>query len=802
MSSDTSPRKPCMEVVTNCFDSCGNPYIEFSTIEAFIDANRSRLKNALLVVHYADVYTEDDIPKLEAAKVWNPRGLIGTEKAEHIHLALEFKNAVYYSSVAKQLGLSVGCIQKPRAKKYQFDAMATYLTHKSPVEQAKGKHRYPDSEVMVLVGDFDYTEVTDNYMKWADEQAKKAEKAAHRKRKMPFINPVVDGNRVVIGDKVFEPTNPDDTHFVDMVRKPLGEDAVRAIVNLIEAGDMTIKDVISEYRYAAYLEHKRDFDAARIRYIKAHHAMASRYNFYIGPSFDVKDGGGIGKTAMSRMLAQALFPDLEDFEAYHEVCDLKVPFEGYDWQPCIIWNEARACGLTRILGREKVFDILEPHPGKNQINVKYGSTILTNSVNIINGIAPYKEFMLGLAEAYKDVFGSDNDDEPTNQVFRRFPFILELTPDSFDFYVNQGFFNELYGYRDYVRAVHYGVSIRDFMNKYSDGARLELGTRLLGPVTDKYKELKSKLEVVKRDVADLDDTDYQFDIQVFEPGDDGAITPSCEPKPVLPSPTPAEPEPAPVEVTLYTSVREFPDYEELVGSARDELRAAADRDWHPVRYYGTPEYERRKGLLDEAKRLDADAEKYRGRADSIHWMWDEFEKRALQYFATLSPSAVKNVCAVTERNASHPKLLAMSCREFLGVDKAKWWVNNGGESFRPTDFEVLRVFASAYKEAFDMAPYDLDSLGVVDTRVQPSEWLSKTSEALSEAVRLRDEAEAMLEADKAKGDAPEPSIDEIDALLAQKYADRLVQVEPIEEAEFVGVTSSADDDFDPRDLYE
>ena len=794
-----SYRSKCMEVVTRLYDDDGNALITNQTLNDFFTANQDKIEMACLIVHDKDPYVEEDIEKLRKKGVPNPESYLGKIKPRHVHIPIKWRNSVYYNSVAKQLGLQDGQIEKPRVKRKQFEAMATYITHKSPKEQAKGKHVYPDSAVQVIIGGFDYTKMTEDYLEWVKNRNSASGCLASNRGLSCFV----EGNKVIIGDMAFAPDSgdDDDMSIVSCFHDILKPDAVRFLANMVEAGKFSISDLQDKIGFAEYNAHKKDFDAARVRYVKAHHVMGSRYSFYIGPKYDLKEGGGIGKTAMSRMLAQALFPRLSDFEAFHEVSDLNVPFEGYDGQPCIIWNESRSGGMMKILGREKVFDILEPHPGKAQMNVKYGSTILTNTVNIINGITPYREFMNGLAGEYKDRYGEEHKAESKDQVFRRFPFIIEITQESFDFYVNQGFFSDLFGYQDFICAAHVGESIRRIVEKYTDKARIAVGKELLSPVTDKVNELREKQQSVKRSVDELDDSDFQFDIQTFEPGDDGALPPSGPDsgRNLVGLPAPADAETDAVDVTLYASVREFPDYAELSESVRDELREAAERDWHAVRHCGTPEYRQHRVLLDKAEGLDADAEKYRGRADAIEWMWGEFEKRALAYFATLSPSAVKNVHAVTKRNASKPKLLVMSCSEFLSVDKAKWWVRNGGESFRPTDSEILRVFASAYETAFGESPYDVATLGVVDKRVQPSEWRSKAVEAAAEAERLRAEADGMLAADVAKGDVPEPSDDEVDAVLAERYADRLVQVEADEPVD--GEPVDDDAEFDPADLY-
>ena len=151
-----SYRSKCMEVVTRLYDDDGNALITNQTLNDFFTANQDKIEMACLIVHDKDPYVEEDIEKLRKKGVPNPESYLGKIKPRHVHIPIKWRNSVYYNSVAKQLGLQDGQIEKPRVKRKQFEAMATYITHKSPKEQAKGKHVYPDSAVQVIIGGFDY----------------------------------------------------------------------------------------------------------------------------------------------------------------------------------------------------------------------------------------------------------------------------------------------------------------------------------------------------------------------------------------------------------------------------------------------------------------------------------------------------------------------------------------------------------------------------------------------------------------------------------------------------------------------
>ena len=72
------------------------------------------------------------------------------------------------------------------------------------------------------------------------------------------------------------------------------------------------------------------------------------------------------------------------------------------------------------------FNLLELNPVKRNYNIKYGGVILSNQVNIINGIEDCDTFIGGLTESYKDASGVEHAGEDKKQAYRRFPFVLHV----------------------------------------------------------------------------------------------------------------------------------------------------------------------------------------------------------------------------------------------------------------------------------------------------------------------------------------------------------------------------------------
>lgn len=121
----------------------------------------------------------------------------------------------------------------------------------------------------------------------------------------------------------------------------------------------------------------------------------------------------------------------------------------------VIWSDFRAVDLINTLGgRGNVFRVFDTHPSKQRQNVKYVSTNLINTVNIVNSVQPYIEFLNGLSGEYVDRKGNSFKSEDKKQSFRRFPFIIPLYEQDFALLINQGFMNNdenFLEYEEYTR---------------------------------------------------------------------------------------------------------------------------------------------------------------------------------------------------------------------------------------------------------------------------------------------------------------------------------------------------------------
>ena len=225
----------------------------------------------------------------------------------------------------------------------------------------------------------------------------------------------------------------------------------------------------------------------RAEYLYTQPAPKNRVNFYICGD------GGVGKGQTSRALARALFLELKsDEEIFFEVGGDGVSFEGYDGQPCIIWNDFRAKELLFTLGsRSAVFNVFDTIPTNLRQNVKYSSVKLLNCVNIVNSVEPYADFCDGLAGEYvgKDGTAYKAETSQKQQSYRRFPFSLEVFPSVLTFKYSVGYVeNNHKKFLDIEEEDINGNAI--YINRYvSDPEqRRELERKLFAIPLDYYKK--------------------------------------------------------------------------------------------------------------------------------------------------------------------------------------------------------------------------------------------------------------------------------------------------------------------------
>ena len=222
----------------------------------------------------------------------------------------------------------------------------------------------------------------------------------------------------------------------------------------------------------------------RRRYLVEVAKMPSfRINFYI-------DGkGGIGKNTAAKVLAKALFPNIE--KPYFEAGASGVSFQHYDGEPVIIWNDRRASSFIADFGREETFNMLDMHPGDSVQNVKYGSTKLINVFNIINGVDSYNDFLNGLAGEYIDRYGTFHKQEDKGQSYRRFPIILCLREDEFDCLINKGVAEGTREYDQYISYEGIKGSFARLAQRLSGKAQLIVAQKMLQPALEGVKQIEA-----------------------------------------------------------------------------------------------------------------------------------------------------------------------------------------------------------------------------------------------------------------------------------------------------------------------
>ncbi len=376
----------------------------------------------------------------------------GNQKPRHIHIAIRNEKTdskgghtnMRLPSLAKKLGLPEFCFQKKHDNTQKggtdgFIDAIRYLTHDTVEAVENGKYQYPDD---IRTVNFDWKT---EYETILHEREKYGSHNMTPAKKMQYA--------VLFEGKTLQQCEDEDP--------------------------------------VLYMENIDKLKKLRLEYITRQDPPIHRVNFYLYGK------GGAGKDLMSRALARSLFPQYKnDREIFFVVGGDKVPFDGYDGQPVLIWSDRRAAGLIRALGsRENCFNIFETHPTSQRQNVKFGSVNLCNLVNIVNGQEPWWTFLDGMSGKYKDKDGVDHDAEDTNQSYRRFPFIIPIHDQDFDMMVNKGYidndtslFHEYYEYMGFIgnfqqMAIRCGGE--NSLYKNASG-------KVLKPVTAKYDEICKK----------------------------------------------------------------------------------------------------------------------------------------------------------------------------------------------------------------------------------------------------------------------------------------------------------------------
>lgn len=387
------------------------------------------IKQWAYVLHDKDVYSEDD-------ELADATHVAGTPKPPHWHIVMNCNNAMEIQTIAKWFGIADNFVDIPKGNGAgKFLDCVEYLTHESYKQQELGKHRYADEEVHASEG-FD----------WRAKLDKRNE------------------NKVKYGRDLSE------------------EDQV--LYDVLYNG-MTLHEV-EKYDPLIYMDNVDKLLKFRMDYIRRMPPPKQRINYYIYGK------GGIGKDLMSRSLARALFPDIEeDEDIFFVVGAGNVTFEGYDGQPVIIWSDRRSLQLVKTLGgKENFFNVFDTHPSRQRQNVKNSSISLCNVVNIINGQEDYIEFLDNIVRI-KDEDGNWVIGEDKGQSYRRFPFIIPLHDEYFDLMVNKGYFSGNRSlFAEYEAYNHTRASMAKIALQCGgeNGLQRLMSSKILEPVTAKHKE--------------------------------------------------------------------------------------------------------------------------------------------------------------------------------------------------------------------------------------------------------------------------------------------------------------------------
>lgn len=380
-------RRTVWEVTSHIQNDEGEDIFTEKMINDYLDKHKN-VKWYAWIVHDKDVYTEED--KLKDTTN-SDKIKVGKLKPRHIHLVLQFSSRMRRETLARAFNLPIGFVCKPKVYKtrLQVPAIVTYFTH----EKESVKYIYDVSLI--------------------------------HSSNPEQIRPMIDD---------FKENHPKQ----QPVSKKSRNAQARKLIDLVSKGEITLPEIKESWGLSFYLDFEPKFLKARHEFMKMKFKMKPRINFYI------EGGSGVGKSTVARMLAMTLGRKVfakqmeedqlsnhhyEDYELYFEVGESKVRFDAYEYQPILIWNDVRYDDLLKEFNREGVLNLLELSPTKRNYNIKYGGVILSNQVNIFNGISDNDTFIGGLAREYKDSSGTVHEGESEEQAFRRFPIILHVHAD-------------------------------------------------------------------------------------------------------------------------------------------------------------------------------------------------------------------------------------------------------------------------------------------------------------------------------------------------------------------------------------
>ena len=394
--------------------------------------NHKLIKQWAWAFHDKDIYSEED----ESPE--RPWVHAGDPKPAHWHIRLRVDHDQTIETICRWFGLPMNLtyilVKTPHGRG-AFPECIEYLTHESDKEQAAGKYRYPDVEIHA---NFDWRALVD------DNNEKKAR----------------------FGSRAGNMTD------ADTMRMHVLQDGW-------SLEQCAIEDPLT------YAKIRNSLNGLRLDYLQKQPAPPLRLNYYI-------DGkSGLGKSSLSDYLGEVMFPGVEH-PIFHIGNDERVSFDGYDGEPVIVWDDMRAYDFIERFRRDGTFRLLNTHPQNEAKQVKGSRVILTNAVNIINGIQPYEQFLDGLAGEYVDKMGMKHlaESKDKDQAYRRFPMIICLRDTDFDVMFNKGFYEKTRAYLQYEMYGCVTGNFHDVMARLDGEAKEKTLVDMTATPLQLHEELK------------------------------------------------------------------------------------------------------------------------------------------------------------------------------------------------------------------------------------------------------------------------------------------------------------------------
>lgn len=431
------------------------------------DINK-RLDNDIQALKDANAWTQEKEDELQAKKV-----VVGEHKPDHWHILLDFgKTPRSVASIATMFHTIPSMVEQVRGGKKGYASMLAYLTHITLQAMDDGKFEYDPSEVKGL-------------------QFPKEVQYAEFSTYEDFAHAYLEG-----------------TFITDVTAKDV-------LQGRITPGELMKKD--PEY----FLKHETMIRRARINYNNSKPTPSTLFNFFVGAGSSDREGsqGRIGKGIMCKALALShlagMFPNIDFTDMTDDELTRKgyifwaggagVPFQGYDGQPIVIWEDCRAYELVKAFGGiNNVFKSLDTHPKPIGLNIKYGEVYLKNSIFIFDGAQTYEEFINELSTKWvqeRDSYGDSHNvmklKEDKSQAKGRFPFIIEITPSTISATVQLEY---LLGTTKYNTR----KTFRNDLRFLAQAKKLEVASNMVGkPFVDASANVLSVLDAPKDEPDNL-----------------------------------------------------------------------------------------------------------------------------------------------------------------------------------------------------------------------------------------------------------------------------------------------------------